>query len=332
MNEQQQTTAMTIREKKQSLALANFQPQNLVELHEIAGWIAKSKVYNGVDNQDTAFAIMLRGIEIGIPMSVALTEIKVIKGRISHSSQLLESLAGEDPSVEYFHLVESTDKHSIYKAKRKGEPEIVHKFDIEDAIRAKLVNRGEDQSDNNWNKWRKVMLRRACARELARIISPARTLGMLTFEEAEEIVPEETQRPAPVRPLAQQPVVVVTQPASASATPAKVVEAVPEETDDAAMLRLEKALRAATSADAAKQTIAEIQKRWPSKENPRRRMLAGVLKQRQDAKWAAEKPPEPEPAKVEEPPHDPETSEVKPQRQREPGDDDEEIPDEDMVG
>ncbi len=191
-------TALVVRQPQAS-ALA-ITPSSPEQLFQMATWIGKSKMYSGIDTPEAAFTVMLRGLEMGIPMSVALTEIKPFKSgdgiKLSVSARLLESQAVSDPAVEYFRLVSSDDKQATYVAKRKGDPEITHTFTMEDAKRAGL------EGKDNWKKYPKAMLRAAAARELARIVSPGKTIGLRTREEIED--DEVVYRPEPVSPLPRE--------------------------------------------------------------------------------------------------------------------------------
>ena len=179
----------------QSSAALAVTPSSPEQLFKMAEWIGKSKMYSGINTPEAAFTVMLRGLEMGIPMSVALTEIKSFDGKLSVSARLLESQAMADPEVEYFRLESSDDKQATYVAKRKGEPEIKHTFTMDDAKRA-----GLDGKDN-WKKYPKAMLRAAASRELARIISPRKTIGLRTREEVME--EDGFDLPPPVQPLPQ---------------------------------------------------------------------------------------------------------------------------------
>ena len=168
-----------------ALAIAPSSPD---ELFKMATWIGKSKMYSGIDTPESAFTVMLRGLEMGIPMSVALTEIKPFDGKLSVSARLLESQAASDPEVEYFRLKSTDANQATYVAKRKGHPEIEHSFTMDDARTAKLD--GKD----NWKKYPKAMLRAAAARE--HIAASAVSRRLADLEDALGLPPEGAPRPA----------------------------------------------------------------------------------------------------------------------------------------
>ncbi len=175
-------TALAVSPQR-STALA-ITPSSPEQLFQMATWIGKSKMYSGITTPEAAFTVMLRGLEMGIPMSVALTEIKPFESggsiKLSVSSRLLESMAASDPDVEYIRMQSSDANQATYVAKKKGEPEIEHTFTMADAKVA-----GLDTKDN-WKKYPKAMLRAAAARELSRIISPRKTIGLRTADEIDE--------------------------------------------------------------------------------------------------------------------------------------------------
>lgn len=330
---EQQTTALAVREESQ-MGPAAYVPRSFDEIVTVCERLVKSG-FLGPHIKDTnqAVAIVMTGMELGFPFMASFRKVYVFQGRIGVMTALLVAKVKASQVCEYFRTVEMNEQTCTVETKRRGSPApesytFTHQMAVECGYaekNPKYKNKGE----------RPRMLYARAAGYLCNDVYADLTMGMEPAETMADYEPEE-MKPAAVRPLAQTSppqVSVVTQPTVAPTTPAKVVEAIPEETDDAAMLRFEKALRTATSFQAIKPTIAEIKKRWPDEKNVRRRTLAGVLKQRQDANWAAEKPPEP--AKVEPTPSAVTEQIVEAvsepaQRQREPGDDD--MDDENMGG
>lgn len=190
-NGTQKSTALTVVKPNQALGkLASaYEPRNASEAHQIAAWFAKSGLLGEITTPEKAFLIMATGADLGIPATTALRTISIVKGKPVLAADLMKAMCISRKDVcEHFKLVKSDDKIATYSAKRVGDDEpVVLSFTVEDAIRAKLAERGTDKSDNNYAKYPAVMLRRRCIAMLARELFPDVVLGVYCEEEADEI-------------------------------------------------------------------------------------------------------------------------------------------------
>jgi hypothetical protein len=163
-----------------------LEPQNIGEAMTIAVDLAKSGLFQHLGNPGAVFAVLAKGRELGLPMMAALTEINVIKGKVSLSAAAMIGVCVSKKDVcEFFTCVESDDKHAVYKTKRKGADEERHTFTIEDAQRLGV------SGNDNYKKQPATMLRWRCASALARRVYPDLLAGCYTPEEAESITDDE---------------------------------------------------------------------------------------------------------------------------------------------
>jgi hypothetical protein len=138
-------------------ALAIYTPQEQVQLASevwpLANRLAETefvpKPLRG--RPEAVMACMLKGTELGIPLMQSLSQIHVIEGRPTMSSELMRAVVqsrGHEIIVE-----ESTSTRCIIKGRRNGATEWQRfTFTKDDAERAGVL--GKD----NWKKWPGAML------------------------------------------------------------------------------------------------------------------------------------------------------------------------------
>lgn len=147
-------------------------------------------------SEDTVFAVMLAGVELGIEPMQSLTAFHVIKGRITMRADFVVALCVRSPVCRFFRIVESTDKVATYEALRDGHAEPTRlSYRLEQAQRAGLM------SNAQWKNHPEAMLRARCSAALARAMFPDLAAGIYTPDEGEEIAandnPRALREPAP---------------------------------------------------------------------------------------------------------------------------------------
>jgi len=165
-------------------AISPFYPQSFEDAWRLARTYAAAKMLGELQSPEQVFLIMAYGDHLDVPLVVALQSIHIIKGKAVMSADLMVALCLRRPVCEYFDLVETTDRVATYETKRRGRPAVRMSFTIEDAERAKLLNKGED---SNWRKYAPDMLRHRCSARLARAVFPDLMAGVYCEEEADEI-------------------------------------------------------------------------------------------------------------------------------------------------
>ena len=154
-----------------------------------------------VKSDEAGVAIMLKAAELGIPPMAAFSQIHVIKGKPSLSSQLMLAKAYELLPKFGFKIVKSDDDVATISMRRSPDHEWVElTFTQEQAKKAGL-------GGATYQKWGADMLRWRVVSKLLRLVAPDKFAGTYTPEELQEM-PDEPGAPIPteVRILeAEQP-------------------------------------------------------------------------------------------------------------------------------
>lgn len=143
------------------------------------------------------------GSELGLKPLQALSNIAVVNGRAALWGDAVIALVRSSPLCEY--VQESDDGHTATcRAKRRGEPEQVVTFSMDDAKQAGLAGK-----QGPWSQYPKRM-RQMRARAFAlRDVFPDVLRGMPVAEEVQDMPPErhmgEVERVDPKSPAAPQP-------------------------------------------------------------------------------------------------------------------------------
>jgi hypothetical protein len=164
-----------------------LEPSTLNDAYRLAEMIATTRIC-GVESPEDALVRMMTGRSLGLSTMQSLRGVYVVKGRPSLDASLMQALCMKSPVCEYFECVSTDETQATYKTKRKGRPERVLQFTIEDAQRQGLVERGKDddaKAANNYVKIPKEMLRARCKSSLARLEYPDLMFGMYSREELE---------------------------------------------------------------------------------------------------------------------------------------------------
>jgi hypothetical protein len=140
----------------------------------------------GIKTAEQVIAIMLKGRELNVPTWTALTKIHVIQGVPTVAPELMLALIRRSGLLEYFVIVESTDKVCTIKAKRVGEPEHTESFTFAEASRLTTQENGKTiplTEKYNWRQQPAVMLRWRCISKWGRIYYGDVISGLYTPEE-----------------------------------------------------------------------------------------------------------------------------------------------------
>jgi hypothetical protein len=153
-----------------------LEPRSIPDALQIADMAAGLKMCGTKSVADGLFRIM-QGRMLGMSAMQSITAIRDVQGTPVISASAILALCLNHPAIEYFTMVESTDDHATFKAKRRGQDEVVMTYTREHAKKAGLL--GKD----NYNKQEGVMYRWRCVCALARIVAPDALMGMYGQEE-----------------------------------------------------------------------------------------------------------------------------------------------------
>ena len=193
-NETTPAAAMTIasRESTFDSYKRGLEPTGIDAAMRLATALAKTN-YGGVSEPEQVLAKMMFGRELGLTVMNSLRSVYVVNGRPGLDANVMHALCLQSPICEYFDMVDTTSKKATYRAKRRGRPEVVLSWTIEQAGdagllggRADLKNKGQTtEPKDNWRNYPENMLRARCIANLARICFPEAINGMHTPEELE---------------------------------------------------------------------------------------------------------------------------------------------------
>lgn len=161
-------------------------------------------------SEETVFAVMLAGAELGFEPMQSLGAFHVIQGRLSLRADFVVALCVRSPVCKHFTLIESTDKVATYETLREGHAAPTRmSFTIEQAQRAKLMG------NTQWSTHPDAMLRARCSARLARAVYPDAAAGIYVPDEAEEIAANDTSRglAQPVKSVRELPASTTQEPA-----------------------------------------------------------------------------------------------------------------------
>ncbi len=181
----------------------------------------------GVDSPAKVAAVILAGQEVGLAPTQALGSIMLQGGRLSiygDGALALVRASGLLESFEEWVDGEGDGRVGHCKAKRKGEPERHYTFSMREAIQAKLIERARGKEGKGWGPWLAYpdrMLRMRARGFLFRDHFPDVLRGLITYEEASDIVDTEVRV---VGPATANPAPAAAAPAP-TADPARMLEA-----------------------------------------------------------------------------------------------------------
>lgn len=174
----------------------DLSPKSLDEALRMAELMSKSDIVpkQFIDKPGNILVAIQWGMELGLKPMQAMQNIAVINGRPSLWGDAMLALVLSSPICEY--VVEDYDpaiQTAICRAKRRGAPEQVRTFSIEDARAANLLNK-----DGPWKQYQKRMQQMRARAFALRDVFPDVLKGMPIAEEIMDIVAEahHSARPA----------------------------------------------------------------------------------------------------------------------------------------
>jgi len=195
------STAIT--EHKQHFSLA---PKDLDEAMRFADMLASSSIVpkDYIGKPGNCLVAIQWGMELGLQPMQAMQSIAVINGRPSLWGDAMLALVKAHPAFEW--IKEECDGNvAICTIKRRGEPEVVQSFSMEEAKRAGLTGK-----QGPWTQYPKRMLQMRARGFALRDAFPDALRGVVSAEEARDTPAERDMGAAEV---------VSSRPAQAAALP-----------------------------------------------------------------------------------------------------------------
>jgi len=157
-----------------------------------------------IKSSHAAFAIIQKGIEVGVPPMAAIAGISFVKGKATMGAELMHACIIRDHGSAALYVRESTDDHCTVAYNRPGLPgKMEFTFTIEMAKAAGLTGSGRNGEPSMYTKYPAAMLRSRAISYVAKMAFPDSIGGMLTSEEmgasvtvdADGVVIESTPEP-----------------------------------------------------------------------------------------------------------------------------------------
>lgn len=164
-------------------------------LSGLAERLHKAGVFGAeVTSADKAFAVLLKGHELGFTPMAAAGSVSIIKGKVSLSADATIALCKRSPACLYLRLVESTEEVATYETQRAGDPAPTSlSYTFAQAKTAGLTG------SQTWRAHAPAMLRARCGAAIARAVYPDLVAGIYDPDEVAEIVRSEPARVVEVR-------------------------------------------------------------------------------------------------------------------------------------
>lgn len=180
-------------------------PRDLAQAIEFAGILAKSSMVpkEFVGNPGNILVAVQWGMELGLQPMQAMQNIAVINGRPSLWGDAVIGIVKASPACEYV-VEEVTDTIATCRVKRRGEPEQVRTFTMDDAKKAGLQGK-----QGPWTQYPKRMMQMRARSWALRDVFPDVLRGMPVAEEVmdtpveRDITPRQT--PTAERIIEPQP-------------------------------------------------------------------------------------------------------------------------------
>ena len=167
-----------------------LEPSNLEQLIHIAGFVAKTGIC-GCTTIEQVIVRTLFGRSLGLSMMQSLRAVYDIDGKPALDASVMQALCIVSPACEEFRCIHTDAEKASYSVKRRGQPAEIVTFTLEEAADADLLDRGDTaaaKKKNNWNRWRRAMLRARAKSNAARQVFPEILMGMYSGEELRDAV------------------------------------------------------------------------------------------------------------------------------------------------
>lgn len=175
-------------ESKAGFSLA---PQSIDEALKFADMLSKSNLVpkDFIGNAGNILVAIQWGMELGLQPMQSMQNIAVINGRPSLWGDSVIALVKASPVCEYV-VEEVNDNGATCKVKRKGEPEQVRYFTVDDAKKASLWGK-----TGPWTQYPKRMLQMRARSWALRDVFPDVLRGMPIAEELQDMPTEKDVTP-----------------------------------------------------------------------------------------------------------------------------------------
>lgn len=201
-------------------------PRTFAEAQAFAQAMANSSLVPEALRERAAdiMMIILAGAELEIAPVRSLSMFHVIEGVPKLSADALAAIVSASPICEILEPVEQTNERVTWLAKKRGRPEIRLSWTDADVKAANLDRPARSGRPSNHVLYPRAMKNARCKAELCRMVFPEICAGLLTAEEARDLI-DTREEAAPTK--AAQFSVPPPAPASPTATSSPTTSAPP---------------------------------------------------------------------------------------------------------
>jgi hypothetical protein len=200
--------------------------ESIESLMALAGIVAKSKCFDGVNSPEEAAARILVGMELGLGPMTSIKEVRVDRGKVILSGSVQAAIIKANADYEVLQLDNEACELAFIDAKGKHLGN--HRFSRQDAERAKLLT---GRNAHTWAAYMRDMLFNRCISGGGKKYFPHLFSGLGVYTEEEvssiEINPVEIAPAAPAPAPAQKLTASPGSIAPAKPRPAPVAQPVP---------------------------------------------------------------------------------------------------------
>jgi len=157
-----------------------LEPRSITEAITLAKYAFESRLFGAYGTPQGALMTIMAGREMGIPTMHSLRAFDVIDGKPTLKADAIRALVLRSGKADYFRIVERTATRATFVTRRKGDPEVVLSYTIEEAQLAGYVKPG-----SGWTKNPHDMLVARASAKLARLVYPDVIHGLYAPEEME---------------------------------------------------------------------------------------------------------------------------------------------------
>ena len=157
----------------------SLEPNDFKSAYQLAAMAASTGI-GGVKTPEDALVRIMTGRTLGLSAMQSLALLFVVNGVPGMRAILMVALCRIRPECEYFECLESTAEKATYRTKRRGRPEQVLTWTIQQAHDAGLLT---GSNKDTWRKYPPEMLRSRCSVGLARLEWAEAMLGLQSIEE-----------------------------------------------------------------------------------------------------------------------------------------------------
>ncbi len=155
-------------------------PRNIAEAKSLAESLMASRLFSAYGHPAGILSTILAGRELGYPAMASLRAFHILDGKPAMSADFVRGLVLKSGLVDYLRCTERTPERATFAIKRKGDPEFVMSFTMDEAKAAGIV-----KPNSGWVRWPADMLVARCSIKICRLVVPEISHGMYEPSEVE---------------------------------------------------------------------------------------------------------------------------------------------------